>query len=129
MYSHEKVSTFRERFSQLVEESGKTTVEIAKHLKVSNQTVSAWRTGSRSPKDLTVYAIAEYFNVRLSWLMGYDDPKKRPTLDDPLYFRDEKITKKDEAMLDRLLDVLVELSTTNRRAAKNILLGLMEGDD
>ena len=127
MYTHEKISTFRERFLTLMEESGKTSIELSKELKVSNQTISAWKTGARSPKDLTVIAISEYFNVSVPWLMGFDEPKKRPSLDDPLKFMNQKLSKKDEAILDRLLDLLVDLAATDRRKAKNILLGLMEG--
>lgn len=39
---------------------------------MSNQTLSAWRNGTRSPKAPTVIAIAEYFNVDVRWLMGFD---------------------------------------------------------
>jgi len=127
-YTHLKVSTFKERFSQLMEESGKTTVELAKDLKVSNQTISAWRTGARSPKDLTIVAVSEYFNVSVTWLLGYDDPRKRPTLDDPPTFFGKRLSKKDQEFLDRFLDYLVDTAQTNRRKAMNILLALMEGE-
>ncbi len=73
--------------------------------------------------------ISEMYDVSLEWLMGYEYQKKRKSLDDPLYFHDKKLTKRDEDILDRLLDVIVEYAKTNRRRAKNILLGLMEGDD
>ena len=75
MYTKQKVSTFRDRFSELVNESKKTTVALAKELHVSNQTVSAWKTGTRSPKEPTIIAIAKYFKVNVSWLMGFDVEK------------------------------------------------------
>lgn len=70
-----KVTTFRERFSDLIDESGKTLTSIAKDLHVSNQTISAWRTGVRSPKAPTILTIANYFGVTVEWLMGFDFEK------------------------------------------------------
>lgn len=128
MYTHQKVSTFKDRFASLMEESGKNSLELSKDLHVSNQTISAWKTGTRSPKDLTVVAISEYFNVGIPWLMGFDEPKKRTSLDDPLTYNGKKLSKADEETLDRLLDFIVSCAKTNRKKAKNILLALMEGE-
>lgn len=75
MPTGEKIKSFRDRFSQLVEESGKTITEIAKELHVSGQTVSAWKLGVRSPKEPTIISIANYFNVNVKWLMGFDVPR------------------------------------------------------
>jgi transcriptional regulator with XRE-family HTH domain len=71
-----KISTFRERFAELINESGKSTVALAKDLKVSNQTISAWKTGVRSPKEPTVISIANYFKVDVAWLLGFDVEKE-----------------------------------------------------
>lgn len=76
MQNKAKVSTFQERFAELFSESKKTTRELAEELHVSNQTVSAWKTGARSPKEPTVIAIAQHFGVSEMWLMGYDVKKK-----------------------------------------------------
>lgn len=73
-----KVATFQQRFATLFEESGKTIMELSKELHISNQTVSAWKTGSRSPKEPTIIAIAKHFKVNVAWLMGYDVDKMEP---------------------------------------------------
>ena len=73
-----KVTTFRDRFSTLVDESEKTTIDLAKELHVSNQTISAWKIGTRSPKEPTIIAIANHFGVTVEWLMGFDVEKKAP---------------------------------------------------
>ena len=65
MFTGQKVSNFQERFSQLVDESGKSLLKLSKELHISNQTLSAWRNGTRSPKPPTVMAIADYFSVIL----------------------------------------------------------------
>lgn len=70
-----KVSTFRERFAELYNESEKTMKDLSKDLHVSNQTISAWKVGTRSPKEPTIIAIADHFGVSVKWLMGFDVPK------------------------------------------------------
>lgn len=75
-YSKKKVSTFRERFSQLCDESPQSDTSIADALKVSRQTVCSWKSGARSPKSPTILTIANYFKVDVAWLMGFDVQKK-----------------------------------------------------
>lgn len=125
-----KVATNQERLNELFDSDPRNDTAIAEALGVSKQAISAWKTGVRSPGKKMLFKISETFDVSLEWLMGYDYPKKRRSLDDPLYYYEEKLSKRDEAVLDRLLDVIVEYAQTNRRRAKNILLALMEsGDD
>ena len=76
MFTGQKVSNFQERFSQLVEESGMSLLKLSKELYVSNQALSTWRSGQRSPKPPTIMAVADYFNVTFEWLMGFDVVKK-----------------------------------------------------
>lgn len=66
------MNAFNERLSVLLDEYNGNDSDIAKGLHVSKQTVSAWRSGSRSPKAPTVEAIARFFNVNIPWLMGMD---------------------------------------------------------
>ena len=76
MQKGNKIKTFRERFTELFEDSGKTITELSKDLHVSNQTISAWKTGARSPKEPTIIAISDYFHVSVAWLMGFDVEKQ-----------------------------------------------------
>lgn len=73
-----RVSSFKERFSELFAESEKTNTDLGKDLHVSNQTISAWRLGTRSPKEPTVIAIADHFGVSVEWLLGFDVEKEAP---------------------------------------------------
>lgn len=47
--SGEKVSSFRERFAELVSSCGKSQSSIAAEFGVAKQTISAWITGQTSP--------------------------------------------------------------------------------
>lgn len=75
--SIKKVSTFKERFAQLCSENPSSDSRLADSLHVSKQTISAWKSGLRSPKDLTVIMIASFFNVNAQWLMGFDVPREQ----------------------------------------------------
>ena len=72
-----KVSTFKERFSELFNETDQSMTDLARILHVSRQTLGAWISGTRSPKEPTIIAIAQYFRVSVGWLMGFDVPKER----------------------------------------------------
>jgi DNA-binding XRE family transcriptional regulator len=77
MYTGQRVSCFKDRFNELFAESNKTNTDLGKDLHVSNQTVSAWRLGARSPKEPTVIAIASFFKVSVQWLLGFDVKKEQ----------------------------------------------------
>ena len=89
-----KVSTFRERFTTLFEESEKTIKELSKDLHVSYQTISAWKLGTRSPKEPTIIAIAEIFGVDVRWLMGFDVEKKAVKSSSPIIIPDSEKFRK-----------------------------------
>lgn len=69
------MSTFRERFTDLVSSSGKSQSAIADEFHVAKQTISAWITGQSSPRSPVLSALADYFGVHVTWLMGFDVPK------------------------------------------------------
>lgn len=72
MLTGTKVATFKERLSALCDASPLSDTELAAKLKISKQTLSAWKCGVRSPKEPTIIAIAQYFDVAIDWLMGFD---------------------------------------------------------
>ena len=48
---------------------------------MAKQTISAWLTGQNSPRLPVVSALADYFNVNIEWLIGFDVPKVLPVPD------------------------------------------------
>lgn len=71
-----KVSTFRDRFTELVNSSPKSRTTIAREFNVAKQTISAWVTGQSSPRLPVVAALADYFDVSFEWLLGFDVPRE-----------------------------------------------------
>jgi len=99
MHTGQKITTFKERLTDLCYTSAQNDTEIAKSLNISKQTLSAWKCGTRSPKQPTIECIARYFGVNIDWLMGFDVPMKK----------EEKPIPEDE--LDRILvNALMDLT-------------------
>ena len=71
-----KVATFQERFNELLDLSPKSRSTIAKEFGVAKQTISAWATGQSSPRTPVATSLAEYFDVSLPWLLGFDVPMR-----------------------------------------------------
>lgn len=107
-YSRKKSETFKDRFNDLCEHSTIPTIGLATALGVSKQTISAWRIGTRSPKDLTVKAIAEYFGVNVDWLMGYDVEKYKSFSTNELFSTDfiPQLQSEEAKILARGVDKL-----------------------
>lgn len=72
----EKIKSCQERLIELFDSLPYSDVSIADQLSVSKQAISAWRSGTRSPKKPTLEAICNHFGVDIAWLMGYDVPRQ-----------------------------------------------------
>lgn len=67
-----KTATNQERLNELFDADPRNDSSIASELGVSKQTISAWRSGFRSPKKPMLIKIAELYHVSIEWLMGFD---------------------------------------------------------
>ena len=77
------MADFMSRFNEISVRHPGNDTSLGAALGVSKQTISAWRTGARSPKKPHIVAIAEYFNVSIPYLMGWsDDPNYAGTTSD-----------------------------------------------
>lgn len=79
----DRISSFAERLTDAM--SGMTVSEFARFLGISKQSVSAYLSGNRCPKRLTISAIAQSLDLNPAWLMGYDVPKRNPISKDVLF--------------------------------------------
>ena len=69
------MADFTSRFNELLRLTADSDTALADALGVSKQTISAWKTGIRVPKQPTKRIIASYFNVPVTWLDGLTDDK------------------------------------------------------
>lgn len=64
---------FAERFNDILIESGKTQVEVARAIKVSKQCINDYTKGRSLPSLETFCLLCEYFEVSADYLLGYSD--------------------------------------------------------
>ena len=65
----EKIAHFKDRLAEAMENI--TVTELAARLSISKQSVSAYLSGTRKPKQLLLSEIARVLGVNPSWLAGY----------------------------------------------------------
>lgn len=70
------MADFTSRFNELTARHPGSDTDLGAALGVSKQTISAWKSGKRSPKTPAVRSIAEYFGVGIPWLMGITDDEQ-----------------------------------------------------
>ena len=114
MHTGKKVSTFRDRIIELFNDSGKNNTELAEELHVSNQTISAWKSGKRSPIEPTIMMIADHFGVQVDWLFGFDVEKDSAIA--KMYKEMEQEAIKDEER-QKVSELYISLNEENRKAA------------
>ena len=64
------------RIRALREEAKILQADLAKHLGVSQATLSNWERGEYQPDTETLKKIADYFNVSLDYLLGRSDVRR-----------------------------------------------------
>lgn len=64
---------FTKRFNEILQQSGKTQVEIAKALNVTKQCVNDYKTGKSVPSLETLYSLCKYLDVSADYLLGLTD--------------------------------------------------------
>lgn len=64
---------FTKRFNDVLKQSGKTQVEIAKALNITKQCVNDYKTGKSVPSIETLYSLCKYLDVSADYLLGLKD--------------------------------------------------------
>ena len=92
-----------ERFEQLCEEKGVTPYRVAKETGITTATLSNWKAGRYRPKADKLLAIANYFGVSYSYLLGLSDVKYAPkSIGDRIKARRLELGLSEEELAARL---------------------------
>lgn len=73
MKRREYVATFATRLKELRGKSGLSQPQLAQEIGVTKQTISLWERGPRRPDFQTMENLADFFNVKLGYLIGEID--------------------------------------------------------
>lgn len=64
---------FTKRFNEVLQQTKKSQVEIAKALNISKQCVNDYKMGKSVPSLDTLYALCKYLDVSSDYLLGLTD--------------------------------------------------------
>lgn len=62
-------------FFNLCTNKGESPNAVAKKLNISSASVTWWKQGQRNPSARTIKKIADYFDVSVGFLLGYETPE------------------------------------------------------
>ena len=65
-----------ERFKKLIDNIGITSYRVSKDTKISNATLSDWKTGRSNPKIDKLKILADYFGVPLEYFTDIEKCKE-----------------------------------------------------
>ena len=68
------------RIKELIKANGYTQITLAKALSVSKGTVAMWETGKRAPGYEIINQLADMFDRRIDYILGYSDDATSPKL-------------------------------------------------
>lgn len=88
---------FYEKFVQLCASAGKSPSAVALEIGLQKSNVTYWKNGNRTPSDVTLQKIAQYFNVPVSYFS--EDPKKEKS---PATNESDKALEEFEVLFNQL---------------------------
>lgn len=77
----DKIATFQDRITSALAENSITQAELARKTGIWASAISDYIKGKYEAKQDKLSMLARALNVSETWLMGYDVPKERPTVD------------------------------------------------
>ena len=123
-----KVAEFKDRFNQALSIRNVMPVDLSKKTKISESTISQYRSGYAKPKEEKLAIISNALNVNPAWLMGLDVPMENHRSDfvDPksnLLIEIEKrgLNEKQTEDLLHFIDLFLKLPPDKQKAIENLL--------
>ena len=96
------------RIAMLRRESGMSQMELAKYLKLSQQTISKYENGKADPDKDTLIKLSELFNVSTDYIIGNSDKRDH-----------SELTYKDNRDIAKTVDLLKDQVYNNKRGELN----------
>ena len=129
------MATFATRLKELRGKSGLSQPQLAQEIGVTKQTISLWERGPRRPDFQTMENLADFFNVKLGYLLGeIDDDSPAVEMDDKSieeYQRYPSFVLSDSEWEERRYEIAKEIYINKLTdfSRENAELALMAADD
>ena len=97
-----KIDEFKNRLNRALSLRNVKPVELAQRTKISESTISQYRSGYAKPKADKLSLIADALDVNPAWLMGYDTPMR------PISYTE------DDATANEIMSIYHDLNAEGR---------------
>ena len=94
-----------ERLKEAMNRINITQAELVKRTGITKGALSSYINGRYEPKQKAIYKLAKALNVNEAWLMGYDVPMERKSLNKQSQFGDDEANRKYLADKPELLEI------------------------
>lgn len=94
-----------ERLKEAMNRINITQAELVKRTGITKGALSSYINGRYEPKQKAIYKLAKALNVNEAWLMGYDVPMERKSLNKHSQFGDDEANRKYLADKPELLEI------------------------
>lgn len=113
---------FSKRLTMLREEAGLTQGELADHVKLSRSAIGMYEQGRRAPDFDAVDALAEFFDVGLSYMIGVSDNRNKYPRHEEGVMHNLTVVTRNPELVD--LDEAYGHASEETRYAVRMLLGM-----
>ena len=107
-----------ERLNEVFDSDPRSDSMIADSFHVAKQTVSAWRSGARSPKKSKLVEIANFYGKDPMWFFGFDVPDKK-----------EPAPAEEDEQVKEIISLFAGLSARKKEEAVRYLRYLSETEE
>lgn len=110
MDEFEKVASISDRLREAMRIRDMKQIELVRKTGINRSAISRYLSGEYEPKSKPIYELAKALDVAEQWLMGYDVPIDRPSVE--LAEQKEKPTVQDDGLskeMQELIDCIKKL--------------------
>lgn len=97
-----------QKIIELLNQKGISGAKMSKDLGFSNAVFSQWKTGKQNPSIEKLTKIAKYLEVSTDYLLGTEQNKKSPSINDELNMKFNMLTDKEKAVILEKIDALLK---------------------
>lgn len=115
--------SFYDKYVELCSAAKKTPSGVAKEIGIHKSSVSCWKTGRNNPSDITIAAIAKYFNVPVSYFSDNSETQNTPIV---VSLDEIKELPKDERLL---LSYYRKMNKEEQKIAEIMLKSIAEAKE
>lgn len=87
-----------EIFAELLDQSGKKTIDVARATGIPSSTFTDWKKGRSTPKQDKLKKIADFFNVSVDYIMTGEEPVEETS--NKGYYIDEETARTAQEIYD-----------------------------